>query len=123
MKRYTSLDSTSAITLRIAAAFATGPYAVNWNQDGISAMAIDTVTVSLLGSVLGSAAARNLFTTIANMRIAEVGPLRAVNPDADQELDALQKADLISAAPSGGKYYVTAKGLKVARDLEKIPIG
>ena len=86
-------------------------------------MAIDTVTATLLGSVLGSSVARNLFTTIANRRIAEMAPLKATNPDAVQELDALEKADLISAAPSGGKYYVTAKGLKVARDLEKLPIG
>jgi len=86
-------------------------------------MAIDTVTVTLLGSVLGSSVARNLFTTIANRRITEIAPLKATNPDADQELDALEKADLIGAAPNGGKYYVTAKGLKVARDLEKLPIG
>jgi hypothetical protein len=85
-------------------------------------MAIDAVTVGLLGSVLGSAAARNLFTTIANMRIAEVGSLEAVNPDADRELAALEKADLIGSVPSSGKYYVTAKGLKVARDLEKISV-
>ena len=86
-------------------------------------MAIDTVTVTLLRSILSSSLARNLFTTIANRRIAEAAPLKATNPDADRELDALEKAELISAAPSGGKYYVTAKGLKVARDLEKLPIG
>ena len=85
-------------------------------------MAIDSVTVALLGSVLGSSVTRDLFTTIANRRIAETAPLRAANPDADQELDALEKADLIGSAPSSGKYYVTAKGLKVARDLEKLPI-
>jgi hypothetical protein len=86
-------------------------------------MAIDTVTGALLGSVLATSAVRNLFTTIAKSRIAEAAPLRADNPDADQELDALEKADLISSVPSGGKYYVTAKGLKAARDLEKLPIG
>ena len=86
-------------------------------------MVIDTVTVTLLQSVLSSSAVRNLFTTIANSRIAEAAPLKAANPDADQELDALEKADLIGSAPDGAKYYVTAKGLKVARDLEKLPIG
>ena len=86
-------------------------------------MVIDATTVALLGSVLGSSAVRNLFTTIANKRIAERDALRAANPDADRELEALEEADLISAAPGREKYYVTAKGLKVARDLEKIPIG
>jgi hypothetical protein len=86
-------------------------------------MAIDTVTVALLGSVLGSSVTRDLFKTIASRRIAETAPLKASTPDADQELEALEKADLISPAPSGGKYYVTAKGLKVARDLEKLPVG
>ena len=86
-------------------------------------MAIETVTGALLGSVLASSTVRTLFTTIVNSRIAEVASLRATNPDADQELEALEKADLISSAPSGAKYYVTAKGLKVARDLEKLPIG
>jgi predicted transcriptional regulator len=86
-------------------------------------MAIDTVTATLLGSVLSSSITRNLFTTIAKSRIAEVAPLKAANPEAHQELDALEKADLIGAAPNSGKYYVTAKGLKVARDLEKLPIG
>jgi predicted transcriptional regulator len=81
------------------------------------------MTVTLLGSVLGSSAVRNLFKTIAGRRIAETAPLKAENPCADQALEALEKADLIGAASSGEKYYVTAKGLKVARDLEKIPIG
>jgi predicted transcriptional regulator len=85
-------------------------------------MAIDSVTGALLGSVLASSTARNLFTTIVNRRIAEAASLKAANPEADQQLDALEKADLISSAPSGRKYYVTAKGLKVARDLEKLPI-
>jgi hypothetical protein len=85
-------------------------------------MAIDTVTASLLGSALASSLARRLFTTIANSRIAETAPLKEANPGSDQELDALEKADLISPASSGKKYYVTAKGLKVARDLEKIQI-
>jgi hypothetical protein len=86
-------------------------------------MAIDAVTVTLLGSVLGSSAARDLFKTIARRRIAETAPLKAENPGADQELEALERADLIGSASSGEKYYVTARGLKVARDLEKIPIG
>ena len=85
-------------------------------------MAIDAVTVGLLGSVLGSSATRKLFTTIANSRITEISSLRADNPEADEGLEALEKADLIGSAPSSGKYYVTAKGLKVARDLEKLPV-
>lgn len=84
-------------------------------------MEIDAVTGTLLGSVLGSATVRNLFTRIANRRIAETAPLKAAFPNAD--LEALEKADLISPSSSGEKYYVTAKGLKVARDLEKIPLG
>jgi len=73
-----------------------------------------------LGSVLGSSGARKLFTTIASKRIAEAASLKATAPDAGQELDKLEEADLISPASSGEKYYVTAKGLKVARDLEKL---
>jgi hypothetical protein len=53
-------------------------------------MAIDTVTVTLLQSVLASSALRNLF---------------------------------IGCAPNGAKYYLTAKGLNVARDPETLPIG
>jgi len=84
-------------------------------------MAIDTITATLLGSVLGSSVTRDLFTTIAKRRIAETAPLMAANPDADHGLEALKNADLIDASPNGAKYYVTAKGLKVARDLEKLP--
>jgi hypothetical protein len=84
------------------------------------AMTIETVTGTLLGSVLSSDAARGLFTLIANSRIAEKSALKASNPNPDAELAALVAADLISSAPNGEKYYVTAKGLKVARDLEKI---
>ena len=86
-------------------------------------MAIDAVTAALLGSALGSSLARKLFTTIANSRIAEIALLKQANPGSDEQLEALAKADLISPTPGGEKYYVTAKGLKVARDLEKIPIG
>lgn len=86
-------------------------------------MGVDTVTVSLLNSVLGSATARKLFTTIAAKRIAEAASLRQGNPEADQDLGVLKDADLIGSGSSGDKYYVTAKGLKVARDLEKLPVG
>lgn len=85
-------------------------------------MAIETVTGALLGSVLASTTVRNLFTTIVSRRIAEAASLKDVSPDADQELAALEKADLVGSAPNSGKYYVTANGLKVARDLEKLPI-
>jgi hypothetical protein len=83
-------------------------------------MPIATVTVGLLESVLASSVARNLFTLIANRRIAERGSLPAT-AESQAALDKLESADLISSARGGERYYVTAKGLKVARDLEKIP--
>jgi hypothetical protein len=84
-------------------------------------MVIETVTGTLLGSVLSSAATRSLFKVIADKRIAEKAALMAINSNPEADLAALVGADLIGSAPSGEKYYVTAKGLKVARDLEKIP--
>jgi hypothetical protein len=88
-------------------------------------MAIETVTGTLLGNVLASSGARSLFTLIANRRIAEKNTLlKAGDADSQAALDALEGADLINSVPGGEKYYVTAKGLKVARDLEKIlPVG
>lgn len=86
-------------------------------------MAIDTATGNLLTSALGSPAARKLFTTIANSRIAEIASLKEANPGAEQELDSLERADLISIGRSGKSYFVTAKGLKVARDLEQLADG
>ncbi|MGO4879768.1 MAG: hypothetical protein ACLP59_02970 [Bryobacteraceae bacterium] len=85
-------------------------------------MAIEAVTGSLLGSVLASPAARNPFTLIVNKRIAEKGALPATS-DSQAALAALESADLIGSARGGEKYFVTAKGLKVARDLDKLPIG
>lgn len=83
-------------------------------------MATD-LTISLLTSALGSSAARALFKAIVNSRIADKASLRKVDSNPDETLAALTEADLISAAPDGNKYFVTAKGLKVARDLERIP--
>jgi hypothetical protein len=83
-------------------------------------MAIDTATVHLLSSALGSPVARKLFTTIANSRIAEIASLKETNPGADQALDTLERAGLISIGQSGKSYFVTAKGLKVVRDLEQL---
>lgn len=83
-------------------------------------MAIEAVTATLLGSLFSSSAVRSLFTLIANRRIAEKATLRASNPTPEADLAALVEADLISSAAGGEKYYVTAKGLRVARDLEKI---
>lgn len=85
-------------------------------------MAIDTVTVTLLNSTLGSPTARKLFTRIAANQIALYPALKEASPNADEELSALQSADLIGADSSGQKFYVTAKGLKVARDLQQLPI-
>jgi hypothetical protein len=86
-------------------------------------MAIDTTTITLLTSVLSSETVRKLFKTIANSRIAEKSLLKQADPQADQALGALQEADLIGSGSGGSKYYITAKGLKVARDLEQIPLG
>jgi len=80
-------------------------------------MAIDTLTVTLLTTVLGSPGIRKLFTSIAKSRIAELTSLKKDNPDADEVLTVLQGADLIGADRLGEKFYVTARGLKVARDL------
>jgi hypothetical protein len=84
-------------------------------------MAIDTATVTLLNSTLGSPATRRLFTTIAASRIALLASLKEAGAN-EEELSALQGADLIGANSSGEKFYVTAKGLKVARDLEQLTI-
>lgn len=81
-------------------------------------MSVDSMTFNLLSSVLETSSMRRLFSTIADMRIAKKAPLQA----ADNELDALVGADLIGSAPDGDQYYVTAKGLKVARDLERLAI-
>jgi hypothetical protein len=86
-------------------------------------MAFDTTTVSLLTSVLASSAIRDFFKDIARQRFGEIDSLRAKNEKADQELRILEQADLIGVAPNQTKYYVTAKGLKVARDLENLPVG
>jgi hypothetical protein len=86
-------------------------------------MAIDTITVMLLKTVLDSSTARKLFTTIATSGIAAAASLEQAGPDVDRQLSALQGVDLIGADRSGERFYVTAKGLKVARDLEQLPIG
>jgi len=84
-------------------------------------MGIDTVTLTLLKTILDSSTTRKLFTTIAASQIAELASLREASPNAAEELSVLQGADLIGADRSGQKFYVTAKGLKVARDLEQLP--
>jgi hypothetical protein len=66
-------------------------------------MAIETVTGTLLGSVLSRRSPQS-FTLIANSRIAEKSTLKASNPNADAELAALVGADLINSAPNGEKY-------------------
>jgi predicted transcriptional regulator len=83
-------------------------------------MPIAAVTATLLGSLFSSSSVRSLFTLIANKRIAEKATLKASAPTVEADLAALVEADLISSAPDGEKYYVTAKGLGVARDLDKI---
>jgi len=83
-------------------------------------MVIDTTTARLLDSALSSPAARDLFKTIANRRIADVNDFPKDYSEAD--LGALENADLIGKgnASNGTQYFVRAKGLKVARDLEKL---
>ncbi len=84
-------------------------------------MTIDTITVTLLTSTLASQGARKLFSKIASNCIVNVESLKSEAPDAEQQLEALKDANLIGLGDSGKNLYVTAKGLKVARDLEKIP--
>jgi predicted MarR family transcription regulator len=84
-------------------------------------MAIDPVTITVLTSTLASDAARKLFRKIAASRIADVDSLKKDVPEAQEQLEALKKADLIGLGDSGKNFYVTARGLKVARDLEQIP--
>ena len=84
-------------------------------------MVIDVTTFSLLASTLATSAARSLFKTIVSRRIAEKASLKTTSVS-DEQLDALVNADLISLTPHGDKYFVTAKGLKVARDLEQIAV-
>ncbi len=88
-------------------------------------MAIDTITVRLLDSVLSSPSTRQLFTTIANRRIAAEDSLKTDNADANlsDQFHALQDADLIGVGTGLKRYYVTARGLKVARDLGKLVNG
>jgi hypothetical protein len=86
-------------------------------------MALDTVTATVLKTVLTSDALKKLFKTVATSRIAEKGALTSViagesNPE--QELDKLTQADLIGASTDGQRYFVTAKGLRVARDLDNL---
>jgi hypothetical protein len=86
-------------------------------------MALDTVTATVLRTVLTSDALKKLFKTVAASRIAEKDALTRVIPDesdADQQLNTLAQADLIGASTDGQKYFVTAKGLKVARDLDNV---
>ncbi len=82
-------------------------------------MAIDNMTVSLMQSVLSSSRARELFRTIASKQIADSSSLKQSGEDADRTLDVLEQAGLIGSG-SRGKYYVTAKGIKVARDLNQL---
>jgi predicted transcriptional regulator len=51
--------------------------------------------------------------------LLKANPLDAPR-DVQAALDDMERADLISPASGGEKYHVTAKGLKVARDLEKM---
>jgi hypothetical protein len=90
-------------------------------------MAVASVTATLLTSILGSPEVRKMFRAVADQRIAQKAALVNSNSEdgkqqQENELQELQKAGLIGLAQETGKYYVTAMGLKVARDLESLPI-
>jgi hypothetical protein len=90
----------------------------------VESMAIDATTVVLLETTLKAPASRKLFAAIATSRIATAETIKTqVLQSPDEALSALKAADLIGEDTKGTKYYVTAKGLKVARDLESLPIG
>ncbi|ADW68851.1 hypothetical protein [Granulicella tundricola] len=88
-------------------------------------MSIDTLTVKLLSSVLKSETRKKLFTMVAGRRIADMDQLKEATSGSDirSDLEALENADLIGAGQASEKYYVTARGLKVARDLQELSIG
>jgi len=85
-------------------------------------MGIDTSTVALLQSTLATERTRRLFRDIAARRIVSASQLIHTSPttETDNELKSLQEANLIDLASENAVYYVTAKGLKVARDIAKI---
>jgi hypothetical protein len=81
---------------------------------------LSLTTLQLLDSVLKSEAAREAFKLVASSQIAETSSVKQAVPGAD--LEALKGANLIGSGGGGNKLYVTAKGLQVARDLEKLPV-
>jgi hypothetical protein len=84
-------------------------------------MDVDASSADLLHSVLSSEARRKLFRIVVNRRIAPKEELLTRDdPDASRELDALTQSDLIGVSSDGEKYFVTATGLKIARDLNKL---
>jgi hypothetical protein len=96
-------------------------------------MGVDTNTVILLKSILASDSLRKIFRTVAENRIATKDDLIKVvqsapeseaaasgSPDPESQLNALTEADLIGVSSDRQKYYVTAKGLKVASDLNQL---
>jgi hypothetical protein len=90
----------------------------------VHSMAIDTSTVVILETTLKAPERRKLFAAIAASRIATVETIKAeILQSPDQALNALKAADLIGEDTKGTKYYITARGLKVARDLESLPTG
>jgi hypothetical protein len=86
-------------------------------------MALDTIAATVLQTVLTSENLRKLFKTVVDRKIADKSDLAKAVPegsDAENQLQALTEADLIGPSTDGRKYYVTAKGLKVARDLNNL---
>ena len=75
------------------------------------------VTSSLVPSVLSTESVRSVFKTIAAKQIVDSSSLKERDSEA---LTMLEEADLIGSGAGGAKYYVTAKGLKVARDIEQL---
>ena len=85
-------------------------------------MAVDTLTANLLQSVLAAPAVLRVFTAIASRRIATKSSLVEAGAQTVEALERLRQADLIDVSTDRERYFVTAKGLKVARDLSKLPL-
>ncbi len=92
-------------------------------------MVVNKITVDLLNTTLASPESRQLFRRIAARRIEEVSSLQKDFPETEEnpsaltgKLDALKDDDLIGFGSSKDKLYVTAKGLKVARDLKELSV-
>jgi hypothetical protein len=81
---------------------------------------MEAITLSIISSLISSPDTLTLFRRIANQRIVDKSASNGAGT-ADQ-LRALKEANLIYGNASDNRYFVTATGLQVARDLEKLPM-